>query len=110
MPVLTSYEGIQLRHALGYLVITPGAFPDGPPAYFQCPLLPVKSFDHKPCSGAVGAVPPRLFDVYHIISKRRADPAAVNFQFIQHLPLFFRALRCPAQVFDLDQIGVEIET
>ncbi|KEF31272.1 hypothetical protein D777_01621 [Marinobacter nitratireducens] len=42
VPVLTSYEDIQYHEALGHLVITPGSFPDGPPVYFQCPLLPVK--------------------------------------------------------------------
>ncbi len=42
VPVLKSYEDIQLHHALGHLVVTPGSFPDGPPVYFQCPLLPVK--------------------------------------------------------------------
>ncbi len=42
VPVLTSYDEIQLHEALGHLVITPGSFPMGPPVYFQCPLLPVK--------------------------------------------------------------------
>jgi hypothetical protein len=42
VPVLTSYNDIQLQKAAGYVVITPGSFPDGPPVYFQCPLLPVK--------------------------------------------------------------------
>ena len=42
VPVLMSYEDIQLHHNLGHLVITPGSFPNGPPVYFQCPLLPVK--------------------------------------------------------------------
>jgi len=42
VPVLTSYEDIQYHQSLGHLVITPGSFPDGPPVYFQCPLLPVK--------------------------------------------------------------------
>jgi len=42
VPVLTSYEDIQIQQNAGYLVITPGSFPDGPPVYFQCPLLPVK--------------------------------------------------------------------
>ena len=42
VPVLMSYDDIQLHHSLGHLVITPGSFPDGPPVYFQCPLLPVK--------------------------------------------------------------------
>ncbi|HYQ72683.1 MAG TPA: hypothetical protein VET88_12245 [Gammaproteobacteria bacterium] len=42
VPVLTSYDEIQQENNAGYLVITPGSFPDGPPVYFQCPLLPVK--------------------------------------------------------------------
>lgn len=42
VPVLTSYEEIQIHNSLGHLVITPGSFPNGPPVYFQCPLLPVK--------------------------------------------------------------------
>lgn len=42
VPVLTSYQDIALHYGLGHLVITPGSFPDGPPVYFQCPLLPVK--------------------------------------------------------------------
>jgi len=42
VPVLMSYEDIQLHESLGHLVITEGSFPDGPPVYFQCPLLPEK--------------------------------------------------------------------
>ena len=43
VPVLTS-EAEVLEHAsLGHLIITPGSFPDGPPIYFECPLLPDKS-------------------------------------------------------------------
>jgi hypothetical protein len=42
VPVLKSYNDIQEQENLGYLVITPGSFPNGPPVYFQCPLLPVK--------------------------------------------------------------------
>jgi hypothetical protein len=42
VPVLTSLSDIELHHSLGHLVITPGSFPNGPPVYFQCPLLPVK--------------------------------------------------------------------
>ena len=42
VPVLTSYDEIVEQEDLGYLVITPGSFPQGPPVYFQCPLLPVK--------------------------------------------------------------------
>lgn len=42
VPVLTSYDEIMEHEYLGHLVITPGSFPDGPPVYFQCPLLPVK--------------------------------------------------------------------
>jgi hypothetical protein len=42
VPVLTSYSDVQEHEALGHLVITQGSFPDGPPVYFECPLLPVK--------------------------------------------------------------------
>jgi hypothetical protein len=42
VPVLTSYDEIMEHEDLGHLVITPGSFPNGPPVYFQCPLLPVK--------------------------------------------------------------------
>ena len=42
VPILKSFEDIQLHQSLGHLVITPGSFPGGPPVYFQCPLLPVK--------------------------------------------------------------------
>jgi len=42
VPVLKSYDDIQLHYNLGHLTITPGSFPNGPPVYFQCPLLPVK--------------------------------------------------------------------
>ena len=42
VPVLTSEVDIEEHEHLGHLVITPGSFPDGPPVYFQCPLLPVK--------------------------------------------------------------------
>lgn len=42
VPVLTSDEDIDYHESLGHLVVTPGSFPDGPPVYFQCPLLPTK--------------------------------------------------------------------
>ena len=48
VPVLTRYgpaddsESIQFHQALGHLTITDGSPPGGPPAYFRCPLLPVK--------------------------------------------------------------------
>ena len=42
VPVLKSYEDIMLHYSLGHLEITPGTFDGGPPAYFECPLLPVK--------------------------------------------------------------------
>ncbi len=42
VPVLKSYDDIKDEENTGYLVITPGSFPNGPPVYFQCPLLPVK--------------------------------------------------------------------
>ena len=42
VPILTSYADIEHHYSLGHIVITPGSFPDGPPVYFQCPLLPTK--------------------------------------------------------------------
>lgn len=42
VPVLTSYEDIILHEDLGHLTVTTAAPNGGPPAYFQCPLLPVK--------------------------------------------------------------------
>ncbi len=42
VPVLMSDEELDYHEALGHLVVTPGSFPNGPPVYFQCPLLPVK--------------------------------------------------------------------
>jgi hypothetical protein len=41
-PILMSYDDIMLHESLGHLMITPGTFEGGPPAYFECPLLPVK--------------------------------------------------------------------
>ena len=42
VPVLMSYDDILFYYEAGQLEITPGSFPNGPPVYFQCPLLPVK--------------------------------------------------------------------
>lgn len=42
VPVLMSYDDIRLHEELGHLAIAPGSPVGGPPAYFQCPLLPVK--------------------------------------------------------------------
>jgi hypothetical protein len=42
LPVLTSYDDITLHYSLGHLAIAAGSPMGGPPAYFQCPLLPVK--------------------------------------------------------------------
>jgi hypothetical protein len=42
VPVLTSEVEIEDHEGLGHLEITAGSFDDGPPVYFQCPLLPVK--------------------------------------------------------------------
>ncbi|HET6564901.1 MAG TPA: hypothetical protein VFG52_05765 [Xanthomonadales bacterium] len=42
LPILTYYDEVLDYAAMGYLIITPGSFPGGPPPYFQCPLLPVK--------------------------------------------------------------------
>jgi hypothetical protein len=41
LPVLMSYEEVQLHHSLGHLAIAPGSPGDTPPDYFECPLLPV---------------------------------------------------------------------
>jgi len=44
VPVLMSYDDVMLHYSLGHLEITPGSpmAPGAPPAYFECPLLPVK--------------------------------------------------------------------
>lgn len=44
LPVLKSYEEIQLHEGLGHLLLAKGSpdAPDAPPPYFSCPLLPVK--------------------------------------------------------------------
>lgn len=42
LPVLMSYDDIQFHYGLGHLAIAPGPPNPGPPAYFECPLLPVK--------------------------------------------------------------------
>ena len=42
VPIITSYGELIHHQSLGHLVITPGSFPNGPPVYFHCPLLPVK--------------------------------------------------------------------
>jgi hypothetical protein len=42
LPTLTSFEEIEFHHGLGHLEIVQGTIPNGPPLYFQCPLLPVK--------------------------------------------------------------------
>ena len=42
VPVLKSQGDIDYHESMGHLVITPGSFPNGPPVYFQCPMLPVK--------------------------------------------------------------------
>ena len=40
--LLTSYEEVMFHYNLGHLIISEGSPEGGPPAYFQCPLLPVK--------------------------------------------------------------------
>lgn len=40
--VLRSYEEVMFHYNLGHLELTKGSPPGGPPAYFECPLLPVK--------------------------------------------------------------------
>lgn len=42
VPVLKSYGDVMFHYQLGHLDITPGTFAGGPPAFFECPLLPVK--------------------------------------------------------------------
>lgn len=44
LPVLMSYSEIQFHQGLGHLEIAEGppAVPGAPPAYFGCPLLPVR--------------------------------------------------------------------
>lgn len=42
LPVLMSYDEIQVHSDLGHLTIAPGSPAGGPPTYFECPLLPVK--------------------------------------------------------------------
>ena len=44
VPVLFSYSDIMIQKDMGYVIVTPGSFPGGPPVYFQCPLLPVKEW------------------------------------------------------------------
>lgn len=44
LPILKSYEEIMVHYDLGHIDIDPGSPPGGPPPYFQCPLLPVKSW------------------------------------------------------------------
>jgi hypothetical protein len=41
-PVVTSYEDIKWNVDLGYLMVMPGSAGGEPPAFFLCPLLPVK--------------------------------------------------------------------
>jgi hypothetical protein len=48
IPVVKSYEEMMPHYAAGHLDIWPGSPappPDGPPDYFQCPLLPVKNWE-----------------------------------------------------------------
>ena len=40
LPVLKSYDDIQLHYSLGHLAIAPG-HAEGGPDYFECPLLPI---------------------------------------------------------------------
>ena len=42
LPVLKSYADIMFHYGLGHLTVTPGSPAGGPPAFFECPLLPVK--------------------------------------------------------------------
>lgn len=45
VPILTSYDDIMIHYNMGHIDIMPGSPappPDGPPDFFECPLLPVK--------------------------------------------------------------------
>jgi len=42
VPLITSYNDVMYHASLGHLSVTPGTFAGGPPAFFECPLLPVK--------------------------------------------------------------------
>lgn len=42
VPVLMDYDEVMHHYNLGHLTIQAGSPEGGPPAYFQCPLLPVK--------------------------------------------------------------------
>ena len=42
VPILMSYEDIMMHADLGHLTITEGTPGPPPPAFFSCPLLPVK--------------------------------------------------------------------
>lgn len=43
VPLLTSRDDVLFYEGLGHLTITEGPPPGGPPAYFECPLRPVKN-------------------------------------------------------------------
>ena len=45
VPVLMSAEDVYFHENEGHLIVTPGSPAGGPPAYFSCPLLPVKCDD-----------------------------------------------------------------
>jgi len=42
VPILMSYDDIMLHEGMGHLMITEGTPGPPPPAFFSCPLLPVK--------------------------------------------------------------------
>lgn len=42
VPVITSYRELQFQADLGNLMVLPGSYPDGPPAYFVAPLAPLR--------------------------------------------------------------------
>lgn len=42
LPVLMSYDEVEMYRDLGHLAISPGSPEGGPPPYFECPLLPVR--------------------------------------------------------------------
>lgn len=43
VPILTSRDDVMLHAGLGHLEVTEGPPAGGPPAYFECPLLPVRN-------------------------------------------------------------------
>jgi hypothetical protein len=45
VPLLTSDDDVMEQESMGYMVVTEGSPPGGPPEFFHCPLVPVKDMD-----------------------------------------------------------------